>query len=217
MFIDEEASVAPHVAARRGGVRGAAAARLDDPGRRPRSRRPRPRRRAGSAASTSRTARRWTSGRRPRRARASSSPRSCSRSSRSAISVCIVSDLAHQSVAAWTGEDTGGAENHVRAAAVFLSGAHPVKGDRAVRRPVRRPGRRAAHRPGHAAAVRRAVDRGARPELRRRLHLRLPQHALVEIRDAAAADGEQSAGRVRAAVRRRQHRRASAQRAATRR
>jgi hypothetical protein len=41
--------------------------------------------------------------------------------------VCVVSDLAHQAVAPWTGEDTGGAENHVRAAAVFLSGAHPVK------------------------------------------------------------------------------------------
>jgi len=41
--------------------------------------------------------------------------------------VCIVSDLAHAPVAPWTGEDTGGAENHVRAAAVFLSGAHPVK------------------------------------------------------------------------------------------
>jgi hypothetical protein len=45
--------------------------------------------------------------------------------------VCIVSGLAHKPVAPWTGEDTGGAENHVRAAAVFLSGAHPVKGDRA--------------------------------------------------------------------------------------
>ena len=39
----------------------------------------------------------------------------------------MVSDLAHGAVAPWTGEDTGGAENHVRAAAVFLSGAHPVK------------------------------------------------------------------------------------------
>ncbi len=45
--------------------------------------------------------------------------------------VCVVSGLAHAPVAPWTGEDTGGAENHVRAAAVFLSGAHPVKGDRA--------------------------------------------------------------------------------------
>ncbi len=46
--------------------------------------------------------------------------------------VCVVSDLAHAQVAPWEGEDTGGAENHVRAAAVFLSGAHPVKGDTAV-------------------------------------------------------------------------------------
>jgi len=45
--------------------------------------------------------------------------------------VCVVSDLAHAAVAPWTGEDTGGAENHVRAAAVFLSGAHPVKNDSA--------------------------------------------------------------------------------------
>src|SRR5688572_24950417 len=41
--------------------------------------------------------------------------------------VNVVSDLGHAPVAPWTGEDTGGAENHVRAAAVFLSGAHPVK------------------------------------------------------------------------------------------
>ncbi len=45
--------------------------------------------------------------------------------------VCVVSDLAHAEVAPWPGEDTGGAENHVRAAAVFLSGAHPVKGGEA--------------------------------------------------------------------------------------
>jgi hypothetical protein len=47
-------------------------------------------------------------------------------------SLCVVSDLAHAPVAPWTGEDTGGAENHVRAAAVFLTGAHPVKGNRAI-------------------------------------------------------------------------------------
>ena len=44
--------------------------------------------------------------------------------------LCVISGLAHAGVAPWSGEDTGGAENHVRAAAVFLSGAHPVKGDR---------------------------------------------------------------------------------------
>jgi hypothetical protein len=42
--------------------------------------------------------------------------------------ICVLSNLAHAPVAPWVGEDTGGAENHVRAAAVFLSGAHPVKG-----------------------------------------------------------------------------------------
>src|SRR5262245_54723215 len=41
--------------------------------------------------------------------------------------ITVISDLAHAPVAPWSGEDTGGAENHVRAAAVFLSGAHPVK------------------------------------------------------------------------------------------
>src|SRR4029453_17463238 len=41
--------------------------------------------------------------------------------------VTVVSNLAHAPVAPWSGEDTGGAENHVRAAAVFLSGAHPVQ------------------------------------------------------------------------------------------
>jgi hypothetical protein len=41
--------------------------------------------------------------------------------------ITVVSNPAHKAVAPWTGEDTGGAENHVRAAAVFLSGAHPVK------------------------------------------------------------------------------------------
>jgi hypothetical protein len=46
--------------------------------------------------------------------------------------VNVVSDLAHAPVAPWDGEDTGGAENHVRAASVFLSGAHPVKGDEAL-------------------------------------------------------------------------------------
>jgi hypothetical protein len=45
--------------------------------------------------------------------------------------VNVISDLAHAPVAPWSGEDTGGAENHVRAAAVFLSGAHPVKGGHA--------------------------------------------------------------------------------------
>jgi len=45
--------------------------------------------------------------------------------------VNVVSGLWHPSVAPWPGEDSGGAENHTRAAAVFLTGSHPVKGTRA--------------------------------------------------------------------------------------
>lgn len=46
--------------------------------------------------------------------------------------VCVVSGLTHEPVAPWPGEDSGGANNHNRAGAVFLTGAHPVKGNRAV-------------------------------------------------------------------------------------
>ena len=46
-------------------------------------------------------------------------------------SVNVISNLAHRNVAPAGGEDTGGAENHTRAAAVFLTGAHPFKGDTA--------------------------------------------------------------------------------------
>jgi hypothetical protein len=46
-------------------------------------------------------------------------------------SINIISNLAHRNVAPASGEDSGGAENHSRAAAVFLTGAHPYKGDTA--------------------------------------------------------------------------------------
>jgi hypothetical protein len=46
--------------------------------------------------------------------------------------VCVVSGLTHAPVAPWPGEDSGGANNHNRAGAVFLSGAHPVKGNTAI-------------------------------------------------------------------------------------
>ncbi len=46
-------------------------------------------------------------------------------------SVNVISNLAHRNVAPASAEDSGGAENHSRAAAVFLTGAHPFKGDRA--------------------------------------------------------------------------------------
>ena len=85
------------------------------------------RRRHAWAASTSRTARRWTSGRRRRRERGFQFSEILQPLEPFRDRVCVVSDLAHAPVAPWSGEDTGGAENHVRAAAVFLSGAHPVK------------------------------------------------------------------------------------------
>ena len=117
--------------------------------------------------------------------------------------VCVISNLAHAQVAPWEGEDTGGAENHVRAAAVFLSGAHPVKGDRAfVGATVDQVAARVC-RSRYAAALDRALDRGARAQLRSGFHLRVPQHARVEVLDRTAADGEQPADRLRAAVRRR--------------
>jgi len=46
--------------------------------------------------------------------------------------ICVVSGLTHAPVAPWAGEDSGGANNHNRAGAVFLSGAHPVKGNTAI-------------------------------------------------------------------------------------
>lgn len=42
----------------------------------------------------------------------------------------IISGLANTPVGPQEGEDAGGAQNHERAAAAFLTGAHPVKGDR---------------------------------------------------------------------------------------
>ncbi len=43
----------------------------------------------------------------------------------------VISGLANEPVGPWPGEDTGGAQNHSRAAAAFLTAAHPVKGDKA--------------------------------------------------------------------------------------
>jgi hypothetical protein len=45
--------------------------------------------------------------------------------------MCVISGLANEPVGPWAGEDSGGAQNHSRAAAAFLTGAHPVKGDMA--------------------------------------------------------------------------------------
>lgn len=43
----------------------------------------------------------------------------------------IISNLANTPVGPETGEDSGGAQNHERAVAAFLTAAHPVKGDHA--------------------------------------------------------------------------------------
>ena len=114
----------------------------------------------------------------------------------------VVSNLAHP-MAGGKGSDAGA--DHARSAAVFLSGAQPQKGTVHGGRTAR-PGARGPHRPGHAAPVDRGVPRGSGAQLRRRLRLRVLQHHLVAERHAAAADGKQPAGRVRAAVRRRQQR-----------
>ncbi len=104
------------------------------------------------------------------------------------------------------GEDTGGAENHSRAAAVFLTGAHPFKGDMA------RVGvsvdQMAAAAMGQDTPLPldRDVDRTRRRRLRRQFHLCLSQHAELQERDAAAADGELPAAGVRTPVRRWHHR-----------
>jgi hypothetical protein len=45
--------------------------------------------------------------------------------------VNVISGLTHAVVGPAGGEDAGGAENHNRAIAAFLTGSHPVKGDRA--------------------------------------------------------------------------------------
>ena len=117
------------------------------------------RRRRASAPSTSRTARRWTSGRRRPRAgfelhrdpeAARAVPRRHQRHQRPRAS------------AARTGGDASAGANHTRSAAVFLTRRHAEAGAQAHLGDHRRPGRRAAHRPGHAAAVARAVDRGRR-------------------------------------------------------
>jgi hypothetical protein len=125
----------------------------------------------------------------------------------------VVSDLAHAPVAPATGEDTGGAENHVRAAAVFLSGAHPVK--------------------KNEAYVGATVDQIAAQHLGQDTPLPSIELSMEPVNltcgdagftcayrntlswksaHAAAADGEQPADRLPAAVRRRQHRRAAAER-----
>ena len=97
--------------------------------------------------------------------------------------------------------------DHAVSAAGWLTGvgAEAHRGGRHPGRHHDRSGRGAADRAGHAVSVARAGHRGFHRLHRRvhdRLQLRLHEHDLVELADDAAADGDQPARRVRAAVRR---------------
>ncbi len=97
-------------------------------------------------------------------------------------------------------------DGHATTVSAWLSGQIPVPDDRREREVGHhdRPGHREQDRPGQPAALARAGDRGLHRldwRLRHGVQLRLHEHDLVEERDDAAADGNQPAHRVRAAVR----------------
>ena len=105
-------------------------------------------------------------------------------------------------------------DGHATTVSAWLSGVDSLPHDRREREVGHhdRSGRRQQDRPGFAAAVARA-GHGRLHRLDRRLRhgvqLRLHEHDLVEERDDAAADGNQPAHRVRAAVRAARHRAAA--------
>ena len=105
---------------------------------------------------------------------------------------------------------SGATANHNRSAASFLSAAHAETGATAPSRRHDRSGCRQEDRTGYAAAFDRADDRGIERELRRRSELLVQGHDFVAGADLSAADAEQPAGGIRAAVRRREHRRRNA-------
>ena len=118
----------------------------------------------------------------------------------------VVSGLDHNQ--AETGND-GASGDHTRGTSSWLTGvlsqAHRRR--RRPQRHLRRSDCGVGPRQGHGAAVARARHRSQFPgrPVREQLQLRLPEHAGVDLADDAAADREQSARRVRAAVRRRRH------------
>ncbi len=116
--------------------------------------------------------------------------------------VCVVSNLAHPA-----GERRRLGRG--RGSRAFCRGVPERRAPRerlGARRDDAGPGAGRPHRSGHAAAVDRTGDRGSRLELRLGLRLRVLQHHLLAHAHAAAADGEQPAGRLRAPVRRRHQR-----------
>ena len=124
-FITKKASSPAHVSPRRGRHAGAAAARVDGAGANAAAQDGRGPK-AASAASTCRTAPRWTSGR-PREGTGFEFTEILQPLEPFRDRVNVVSDLAHPQ-AGGVGADAGA--DHTRSAAIFLSGAHPGEGPR---------------------------------------------------------------------------------------
>ena len=109
----------------------------------------------------------------------------------------MISGLCSEEGIARPGE---GAGDHARAAGAFLTGVHPKKteGLRYQGRHFDGPDRRAGARRADTVGVTRAVVGvgGARRIVRPRVQLRVCEHALLEQRHHAIADGEQPPPRV---------------------
>ena len=159
-----------------------------------------------SPASTFRTAPSCASGRRRPTGRASSCRRSCGRSQPFRDRLNVVSDL---TLPLAYGDDASAGANHTRSSAVWLTCAQPERGatpqlgtsiDQVVAR---------AFGQDTPLPSLELVARGRRPERRLGPLGRLPQHDRLAHADGAVADGGESAGRVRAAVRRRRDGRAA--------
>ena len=122
----------------------------------------------------------------------------------------VVSGLAQHQADAF---DDGANGDHTRGTSSWLTGVHCKRTEGAdVRNGVSADQIAApASGPDDGAAVAGAGDRSQLPRrsVREQLQLRLPEHTRVELGYDAAADGEQSAHRVRAALRRWWHARAA--------
>ena len=137
---------------------------------------------------------------------------SCRRSSRRSTAFrdqMIVVSGTQRSIRPTCSND-GANGDHTRGTSTWLTGVHPkhTEGADVQQRDLRRPDRGATSsartRALPSLELRLDLELPGR-QLRERLQLRLHEHAVVELADDAAADREQSARRVRAAVRRRRH------------
>ena len=189
----------------------AAAPRRDGAGADRRSRAPPAAPRRASASSTCRTGSFRASGRRPPRAAGFEfTPTPQAARSRSAIGCwCSAASTASRRRRPASGSTATTPRRHA------VPDRRPRRSRRGIaRRHLDGPDRRQAHRQGHAAGSLELALESADCRRCDRLQLRLHQHHLPGAAPThAAADGEQSARRLRAAVRRRrQHRRRSARR-----